>query len=1286
MLRNFARVLTILLSLFVCALPSRAQIDKSSAQSRTLRWSSPFVKQTSEESVYRSLQFDGCHLNESKLPEYVERVELPAGFNSFEATIQVLETAPVQDPSLIPAEALVGSDFEVISQTGFRKKLPMATVRIVPIRKRGGSYEQLVRFQLQVNPTVSPLRTATRQFTSNSVLSSGSWYRIGITQQGVYKMSYQFLKDLGIDVDNMDPRRLRLYGNGGGQLPFNNSTFRRDDLQENAILVEGESDGVFDNTDYVLFFGTSQVRWKYDGNGETFTHQLNAYADTTYYFINTDLGNGKRIQSLSESGLAASQTVTTYNDFQFVESELVNLLKSGREWYGEDLDNLNSSRSYNFSFPNLIASEPVTFRANMIARAVNGSSTTNRVTASLSGQSPLVTNFNNVGSSPQDNYALPVSFNRTFLPASGNITATISFSSSDPNALGWVNFLELNARCALTATGRSTQMGFRDARSVGPGNVSEFRIASVTGAHRVWDITDPLNVGSQSFRLVSGEIRFTTSTASLKEFHLFDGVNFLTPVKAGAILNQNLHALPQADMIIVAPSQFLSAAAKLADYHRLRDGLVVHVVTPEQIFNEFSSGAQDVCAIRDFMKMFYDRANSPAEMPRYLLLYGDASYDMKYRISNNSNLITSFQSAGSLNQTQTYMSDDFFGLLDDTEGDWTSGEIVDMAVGRLPVRNSTEAEAMLNKILRYGGGDDPSLALGDWRNNITFVADDQDSNTHFKQSDTLAARANRNDGVYNIDKIYLDAYNQVSTPGGQRYPDVQQAIVDRVQRGTLLLTYIGHGGEVGWAHERILEVSDINNWTNTNKLAAFLTATCEFTRVDDPSRTSAGELVMLNPNGGGICLYTTSRLAFSSSNNNLCQRFFTHVFTPINGRMPTMGEVFEQTKIDVYTDPYVRNFLLIGDPALRLAYPQHEIVTSTINGTPIGQFADTLKALSRVTVTGEVRGSNGSRLSSFNGVLYPTVYDKSETIYTLGNDQNVSNDPSFPAPFQLRKNVIFRGKVSVTNGEFSFSFVVPKDIRFQVGNGRISYYAQNGQTDAHGYNNEVLVGGFNAQAATDSKGPEIRLYMNDDKFVRGGMTDASPFLYAVVNDTSGINTIGNGIGHDMTAELSTETNKVFVLNDYFESDLNSYQNGQVRYPFKDLRSGPHTVTFKVWDVYNNSSEATTDFVVAESADLALNHVFNYPNPFTTKTTFMFEHNRPFTNLDVQVQVFTVSGKLVKTLSGKIYSTGYRSDDLQWDGLDDFGDRIGRGVYVYKLRVRASDGSYADKFEKLVILR
>ncbi|HQW23764.1 MAG TPA: type IX secretion system sortase PorU, partial [Bacteroidia bacterium] len=530
------------------------------------------------------------------------------------------------------------------------------------------------------------------------------------------------------------------------------------------------------------------------------------------------------------------------------------------------------------------------------------------------------------------------------------------------------------------------------------------------------------------------------------------------------------------------------------------------------------------------------------------------------------------------------------------------------------------------------------------------------------------------------------AYQQDATPGGQRYPEVKKAINERVQRGTLLMTYIGHGGELGWAHERVLENDDINSWTNTNKLAAFLTATCEFTRVDDPDRVSAGEYVFLNPSGGSICMFTTSRLAYSSSNFNLCTRFFNHIFERVNGEYQTTGDIFEKTKSDMYVDPYVRNFLYLGDPAIKLAYPEFSVKTKTINGIPLGMNTDTLKALSKITITGEVQDNSGAKMSSFNGIIYPTVYDKMASYSTLGNDINDPKSPSTPQPFTLQKNVIYSGKSSVVNGDFTYSFYVPKDIAYQYGNGKLSYYAQNGQIDANGCDTLVTIGGVNPNATVDNEGPVIRLYLNDENFVRGGMTNKDPILYAVISDTSGVNTVGTGIGHDMSAELDNKTDRRYILNDYYENDLNSYQKGKLNYQFKSLSSGLHTLTLKAWDVYNNSSEAATEFIVSESATLALDHVLNYPNPFTTHTTFMFEHNRPFVPMDVQIQVFTVSGKLIKTLSDKITPTGFRSDDIEWDGLDDFGDKIGKGVYVYKLRIRTNDGDYADKFEKLVILR
>ncbi len=1282
-------------TLLFIPLVGSAQNASLSVSEKQIKWSPAYEKVLPDESVFKSLSFEGAVFDENLLPVLVETVPLPAGAGDIKAELVNIQTEPLLEKDLVFAPEKIGTEFKVSTSIIKRKKNASVSVTILPIRKNGNSFERLVSFKLNTSPIPGALqRVAARTNTRTSVLSTGTWYRIATTQNGVYKLTYEQLKDLGIDVENIDPRSIRIYGNGGGQLAFANSAFRHDDLQENAIMVSGETDGVFNENDYVIFYGSGQIKWKQDITTGRFVHQLNAYSDSTYYFLTTDLGSGKRIQTFSAN--SPTQTINTFDDHQVHEAELVNLLKSGREWYGESLDNITNSRSYNFSFPNISVADTVFLKISLLGRSLsNSGANSNIFTISAASQSPVIQPFTNVGSSPQDNYASPTLFSKNFFPVSSTMPVNIQFYSVDPNGLGWVNYIEWNARRFLDFSGGSAQLEFRDSRSVGVGNIGEFQIRNANSTTAVWDITDPLNVVARTTQISGSDLSFIAQTDQLREYISFSNTSFYTPVLAGTVENQNLHGLTTASMIIVTHPSFIRQANEVAEFHREKDNLTVVVATTQQIFNEFSSGSQDVCAIRDFVKMFYDRATSAADLPKYLMLFGDASYDNKYRISGNSNYVTSYQSPGSLNQTQTYMSDDFFALLDDTEGEWSSSEVVDLSVGRLPVRSGVEADAAVRKILHYGGNDvsglnptdsKSSTIFSDWRNIATFVADDQDSNTHFKQADTLARRLKNSDPILNIEKIYLDAYNQVSTPGGQRYPDAQKAIIDRVQRGTLLLTYIGHGGEVGWAHERILEVDDINNWSNFNSLAAFLTATCEFTRVDDPGRTSAGELVFLNPNGGGICLYTTSRLAFSSSNYNLSQKFFTHVSEEVNGIMPTIGEVFERTKIDVYADQYVRNFLLIGDPALKLAYPKYNVKTNTINGTSISSLTDTLKALSKITITGEVQDANNQKITGFNGVIYPSVFDKSATYFTLGNDQNIVNDPSYPVAFELQKNNIYKGKATVTNGEFSFTFVVPKDIQFAYGYGKLSYYAQNGTIDAGGYYAGAVVGGFDATVPEDKFGPEVKLYINDEKFVRGGLTDKDPFLYAIVIDSSGVNTVGTGIGHDMTGVLDNAAGKEVVLNDYYENDLNSYQQGRVKYQFKDLEAGPHTLNFKVWDVYNNSAEATTDFVVAETAELALDHVLNYPNPFTTHTTFMFEHNRPFSQLDIRVQIFTVSGKLVKTISGQIFSEGYRSDDLEWDGLDDFGDKIGKGVYIYKLRVKASDGEYADKFEKLVILR
>jgi hypothetical protein len=838
------------------------------------------------------------------------------------------------------------------------------------------------------------------------------------------------------------------------------------------------------------------------------------------------------------------------------------------------------------------------------------------------------------------------------------------------------------------------EMNFRYLDTANTGGNRRFEISNPSAGLKIWNVSDHNNVYEQEYINTNNKIEFTNSitSGSLSEFIAFNSNGYQSATFSGKVDNQNLHSLTNLDYIIITHPDFTSEAERLADFHSTKDNLRSAVVNVKQIFNEFSGGAQDAAGIRDFLRMLYERATTSTDIPRYVLLMGDGSYDLKERIANNTNYITTFQSNESLSLLSSYTSDDFYGCLDPNEGTFNSAELIDIGLGRFPVRTLEEAREMVDKVITYstvGTINDQtfcagsnSTRLGDWRNVLCFIADDQDNNLHQRQSERIINIVQQNFPVYNVDKIVSDAYQQVSTPGGLRYPDVNDAITKRTEKGALLMNYTGHGGELGWAAEAILNNDMINSWRNTNNLPAFVTATCEFSRYDDPQRTSAGEFVLLNATGGGICLFTTVRLAFAIDNELINSDMMGHMFRPLNGEMPRAGDILRLSKRD---NPGNRNITLLGDPALRLAYPKYNVTTTAIEETGTGNTLDTLSALSRVTVKGKVTDANGNALTNFNGVVYPTIYDKSSKIYTLVNDQN-GNDVSKPDSFNLRKNILYKGKASVVNGEFSCSFIVPKDISFQYGTGRLSYYAHNGEDDAQGFSENFQIGGSSANALNDAKGPEIKLFMNDENFIYGSITNSTPSIYAILFDSSGINTVGNGIGHDITAIVDGNPQQLFVLNDFYESDMDSYQKGRVRYRLDALDEGSHTLTFKAWDINNNSSETTTEFIVASSAGLALERVLNYPNPFTTRTNFMFEHNKPCTGMAIQVQIFTVTGKLVKTIDAYQVCEGFRNTPLEWDGKDDFGDQLAKGVYIYRLRIRTAEGETAQKTERLVLLR
>ena len=807
---------------------------------------------------------------------------------------------------------------------------------------------------------------------------------------------------------------------------------------------------------------------------------------------------------------------------------------------------------------------------------------------------------------------------------------------------------------------------FRDAESVSSSELGKYVISNANASTLVWDVSDVLNVKIVPTNLVGTEVSFLDSLSILRTYIAFNG-NFKKVELVGEIENQNLHILgSDVEYVIVSHPDFLSAANRLAEFHNIYDDLTSVVVTPQQIYNEFSSGKQDVSAIRDFFRMLYKRTNSKF---KYALLFGDGSYDNKERINNNTNYIPTFQSKNSLSPTLSYVTDDFYALLDDNDGNFTN-DLIDIGIGRLPVKSLSEANDMVDKIEKYYS----SETLGDWLNSVTFIADDgdaKDGNLHMSQADNLADYIDTNYQNINIEKIYLDSYPQESTPGGPRSPQAQDAINRRIDNGSFLVNYTGHGGPLGWTQERILEVDQINNWDNEYRLPLFMTATCKFSCFDDPEKTSAGEYVLLNKDGGAIALLTTTRLVYANPNYTLNTNFVDVLFEKNNGEYPRLGDLYKSTKVLSGSGANTRNFILLGDPAISLSYPKHSISTTTI--------PDTIRALEEVTINGKITDDNGVLLDNFNGIVYPTVYDKEIVSYTLGQESCT------PMPFRNQDNVIYKGEASVESGEFSFSFVVPKDIENNYAHGKVSLYAKNDDgEDASGYDDSFIIGGVAEEIIYDYDGPSISLYMNTRDFISGGMTNRNPFLLVDIQDLSGINTVGNGIGHDITAILDNNTSNPFILNDYYKSDLDDYQKGVVEFPLENLELGEHTITFKVWDVFNNSSEGSINFYVTEGDILIISEFLNYPNPFYGNTDFYFQHNQSAQNIDVSIEIYSITGAHTKTLSNSFYDDGYRIGPIRWDGRNEYGRNVSAGLYIAKLNIELEDGSYETKSIRIAI--
>ena len=1117
-----------------------------------------------------------------------------------------------------------------------------------------------------------------RNYAANSVLSSGSWFKIGVKQEGIYKIDIPFLNSLGINTANLPSASIRLYGNGGGMLDENNAVPRQDDLFENAIEVFDGGDGVLNGNDYFLFYAAGPNHWIKDSLNQRFIHQKNLYSDTSYYFIAVG-GTGKRIQTTTINAVP-NISVGSYNERYFYENDLINFLNSGKQWYGEEFSTNNGNtltRSFPVDFTGLISSQPLVLSTSLAGRSVGAASS---FTVSVNNQIVQTINIPAVSGYFLDAYVNTVALQNNFSATQSPLTVAFNFNAGVSGAQGWLDWFELHGRKYLAMNNQS-QLFFRDWQSVANNTIATFSI-NTNFPIEIWEITDPLQPQKMAAASSTMVTIFKNDASILREYVAFNNNNFLTPAAIGKIDNQDLHQSAKADLIIITHPSLLSEANRLAAFHVQHDGYAVTVATTDKIFNEFSSGIPDPTALRDFVKMYYDKAGTDSTLrPKYLLLFGAASYDYKNRINNNTNLVSSYETENSTDPLTTHVSDDFFGLLND--GDDVNAisppGLLDIGIGRLPARNLKEAKTMVDKIIHYNA----ATSLGPWRNQMIFTADDKDADLHLNDAEFISGDATSTNPLFNQSKIYLDAYKIVSGSGGSRYPDVNAAIVNQVFDGSLIFNYTGHGGYQQLSASAVLTNTELQQFNNPNKLPLFITATCDFAPYDDPTKNSLGGSLLYDDSIGAIALMTTTRVVFAASNRVLNDNYLKIALQPdANGKYLSLGEAVKRTKNytyqtsgDVYNN---RKFVLLGDPAMKLAYPEWKMQLTTINGQNI-TGNDTLKALNKYVFAGKLTDAAGNFKNDFNGTLNTIVYDKAALVSTLGND------PASPVTqFSTQTNVLYKGVSTVQNGLFNFIFIVPKDISYQTGRGRVSLYADNGIQDANGISSSFFIGGAGTIISTDTAGPTIHPFMNDTNFKNGGLTDENPVLLIQLFDSSGINTVGTGIGHDITAVIDGDEKNIIVLNSFYTAVADSYQQGQVLYQLSNLAEGKHSIKIKAWDVADNSGTAVIEFTVVKKNKLQIQKLFNYPNPFQNNTTFSFEHNQPGIDLNVTIDIYSMNGLLVDEIKKSLNSSGNRLINIQWNGRSGNGRKMQAGMYIYRIIVTSING-VAVATQKLILL-
>ncbi len=1107
--------------------------------------------------------------------------------------------------------------------------------------------------------------------SQESILSKGDWIRIGITKSGVYKLDKSFFESYSskIDVEKIIPNTIQIFGNGiNGPLNQKNDALKFNSPVEMKIDFIGDDDNYLSNDEYILFYADGPDKVSYDSLQKKISYINNIYSDTSFYLLTFNQKEGKRIES--NISIEDYLNIIDFSSQTFIyENDLNNILQSGREWVGQLFVN-GDSKKINISSPNLYDDN-----VSIILKALSRSTDNSKFEISVNNTKVAELNLEKIN---EDLYGEKVIFSLDTFEIKPsdiqNLSLSIDYSGTS-KSLAYLDYIIINYNSKLIYD--SGQNFFNNLSGIDYDKI-QFNISTDLENLKIWNITDPYHVNDQLYNNDIGKNTFNVNSNKFQEYIIFTYNDLLIPSSHNYAFDsntktriKNILSDTNVELLIITDDLFLFDANRLANFRILNDKINSKVVTVNEIYLQFSSSVPDISSIRNYIKYLYDKSSKKL---KYVLLFGDASYDYKDRISNNTNYVPTYQSRNSTNNIYSYSSDDFFGFLEDDEGLWSENVLgdhnLDVGIGRIPVNNNLDSKLVIDKLIRYSTNND----FGNWKNDIYLIADDGDYNIHQINAEKHFDLVDSNNPQFNIKKIFIDYYKQELVGGVKKSIDGNKRLNEAIRQGSLIINYIGHGNEFLWAEERILDENSIDNWTNRSKIPLLVSATCEFGKFDNPLITSGGELMIKKGDGGSIALFTTTRPVFSQTNFLLNDQFYKNVFKKENNNFLRLGDIFKITKNNSLSGPINRNFSLLGDPSMILNYPKLDIELNI----PDSLSLDTLRALEKYSFKGEIN-TNGKKVENFNGEVFIDFFDKLSDKETLG-------DESDPFYFREWDKSIFRGSSTVNNGNFNFEFVVPKNIEYNFGKAKITMYAIDSinQIDANGSNIDFSIGGTSKNFSGDENPPNINIYFNDRKFKSEDNIGSNALLIIDLYDENGINIYNSDYSNNIVATLDDSID--FVLNDYFRSLKDDFKRGTIIYPIENLAFGKHKLEIKVYDTYNNIGKESVLFIVTNDLNIRINNVMNYPNPFSESTSFRFEHDREEEDLEVSIEIINLNGKVIFNKYEIIENSNKLVKGILWNGKNSNQQIVSDGIYIYKLQVKSLFDGAKNQFYKKIIKR